>query len=911
MLLTFIPLLMNAQFSKIGNRLQNPYQDQYQRFTAGYNHQLEIRNGKLFASGLNTSGQLGNGTNNNSNVSTQIGTEENWTLLTAGEDFSLAIKADGTLWAWGKNERGQLGNGNTENTNVPVQVGTDTDWISVSAGSKHVIALKNDGTLWAWGYNYFGQLGNGTTSGWSQAFPDPAQIGTDTDWTSISTGYNHNLALKANGTLWAWGENTLGQIGDGASSNVTTPTQVAIDSKWRTISAGAFFSTAIKTDGTLWAWGDNYYGQLANGNTTGSSTPVKIGNELYKNIDAGRNHIVALRTDGTVWAWGDELGENNNQATIPTHKPELSGIIQISAGEGYSLALKSNGEIYTWGKNNYGQFANGNTSTTPTQIAAYNGNKSNEIIMVGAGHGFSNAVLYSNGTLKAWGYNSDYNLGLGTDTDELSPVAIPLAENNNISVSTGFGTTLVLKDNGTAWGWGDNGSGAIGTNSGEEYEINPIQIGETNDWISIVAGSFTSAGIKSNGTLWIWGSNFYGEVGDGTKNHAYEPKQVGTNDDRWASISIGGFHTIAVKEDGTLWGWGRNYAGEAGGGANTDDILTPQQIGTENDWVSVSAHTMASYALKADGTLWGWGSASMGQLGQPLPIPSKLTEPKRIGEDLFTQSKLASWSGAAIKSNGELMVWSNFATVFHELGIGDGANHPTPTLLPEHRDIVQVNSGQNHRSILKAQRTDVCMVGRNANGEVGLGTDEISYNTFQCGVAAVTPEEEEEIAVVVTTLENVPAEITTEGGTLQLVATVTPEETNSDVTWSVQSGEEFASVDENGLVTALANGTSVIRATSVEDTSKFGEITINISGYLGNVELNETQFSIYPNPTTDKVFVNSKEKVESIVAISLSGQKVAVAFNGEIDLSNLPKGIYILKIKFENRSTQTVKVIKN
>lgn len=900
---------LNGQYNRLGGeKINQAHLESYQRIVAGYTYYLELKNGKIYASGKNDKGQLGNGTNTDVTQAVQIGVETNWIFVSAGDSHSFGIKADGTLWAWGNNERGQLGTGSTENSNVPIQVGTDRNWTSVSAGSSHTLALKSNGTLWSWGNNYQGQLGNGTTGGYTDANPYPVQVGTDTNWTAISSGYNHSLALKANGTLWAWGENILGQVGTGETSTqgISTPTQIMTESKWRNISAGGFFSTAIKTDGTLWVWGDNYYGQIANGNTNTTPNPTQVGAELWKSVEAGRTHILAGKTDGTVWAWGDVNGSQSNSATSPEIIAGIKGITQFTAGTSTSYVINSNGEMYVWGLNNLGQLGLGNAES-PISQPKLNSSKNNEIVMVASGHGFSTVVLYSSGKMKAWGYNSDYNLGTGTNDGKNAPVELPLVGNNNISVSTGFGHTLALKDDGTAWGWGDNESGAVGTGSGNNHEITPVQIGDNNDWLGIISGSFASAGIKVDGTLWTWGSNFNGTIGNGTTSSVTRPQRVGSETDRWVSVSIGGFHTIAIKEDGTLWGWGRNYTGEAGGGDNTENILLPQQIGTDNDWIALSAHTMSSFALKADGTLWAWGAAGMGQLGQPTPLPVKITTPTRIGDDLFIKAKLASWSGAGIIPTGELKVWSNFATVFNELGIGDATNHPTPTLLPEHRNIIQISAGQNHKSILKAQRTDVCMVGRNGNGEVGAGTTETSYSTYQCGIA---PPSDDSITVTVSTENNVPAIISVKDGTLQLNATVLPESSNQSVNWSIQSGTENASIDSNGLVKALANGTAVARATSVEDTTAFDEISIEISGQMSTTDYLEVPVVVYPNPTEGLVYVKSEMEVESIVVVSISGQKVELSYSNYVDITPYPSGLYILKVKFKNQKSKTYKVIK-
>jgi alpha-tubulin suppressor-like RCC1 family protein len=193
--------------------------------------------------------------------------------VAAGPYHTLAIKSDGTLWGWGVNWGGQLGDGTTENKTVPTQIGTDSHWATVVAGGWHSLALKDDGTLWAWGINSNGQLGNGTVGGnsWS-----PVQIGSASDWAGVATGNSHVIAVKGNGTLWAWGNNYFGQLGDGTTVDRFTPVQIGSDNGWTTLIAGSSSSLALKGDGTLWGWGNNSYGQLGDGETGNRNAPVPI-----------------------------------------------------------------------------------------------------------------------------------------------------------------------------------------------------------------------------------------------------------------------------------------------------------------------------------------------------------------------------------------------------------------------------------------------------------------------------------------------------------------------------------------------------------------------------------------------------------------------------------------------------------
>lgn len=348
-----------------------------------------------------------------------------WKSFAGGEFFSLGITSDGKLWSWGFNNFAQLGLGTQGNTANPnkAQVGTETDWKEVDAGLEYGLAIKENGTLWGWGANSFGMLGDGT----GETRKSPVQIGTDANWSKISAGVVHTLALKSDGTLWAWGRNNEGQIGDGTYTIRAVPTQVGIDTDWTEISAGQRHSVAKKANGSLWAWGVYDNGQLGLGATS------------FRNIN------------------------------VPTQVGSSSDWNLISAGRNFNLAIKKDGTLWSWGQNDFGQLGNGASfggSNVPNQI--------------------------------------------GTDTDWAS-------------IAAGDIHSMALKSDGTRWAWGSNGSGSNTSGSrgalGDSTFINkniPIQIGTDTDWEKLKAGMYFSFCMKKDGTLWSNGRSFAGELGDGT-----------------------------------------------------------------------------------------------------------------------------------------------------------------------------------------------------------------------------------------------------------------------------------------------------------------------------------------------------------------------------------------------------------
>jgi alpha-tubulin suppressor-like RCC1 family protein len=212
----------------------------------------------------------------------------------ATSEITIAVKTDGTLWSWGTSANGQLGISAVARSS-PVQVGSLTDWSLVAVGAvggdNHVAAVKTDGTLWAWGRNNYGQIGDNTIINRSS----PVQIGGLTNWALVGTGDNHTASVKTDGTLWTWGSSSWGQIGDNTIINRSSPVQVGSLTNWYQVSAGDNFTASVKTDGTLWTWGVNASSQLGQNNTIPLSSPVQVGalTNWYR-VATGEEHVLAL-----------------------------------------------------------------------------------------------------------------------------------------------------------------------------------------------------------------------------------------------------------------------------------------------------------------------------------------------------------------------------------------------------------------------------------------------------------------------------------------------------------------------------------------------------------------------------------------------------------------------------------------
>ena len=338
---------------------------------------------RIWRTGYNNVAQLGTNDKVNLNTLTQMGSLTDWEQISAGGNHCLAVKQNGTLWGWGGNGNGQLGINDRVFRSSPVQIGSSTNWSRVSTGGSALFSLgvKTDGTLWAWGQNNAGQLGL-NEAGDSLYRSSPTQVGVATNWNKVSAGPFHSLATKTDGTLWSWGNNAQGGLGLNTSTiyNRSSPTQVGVATNWNLIATSVSYAAAViatKTDGTLWTWGNNITGNLGQNDRVYRSSPTQIGSLTnWNNIDIAHRAAIASRTDGRLFAWGrnnnGELGVNDRvYRSSPTQVGASTDWNLVGMGTYNAGAIKTNGTLWLWGKSNYGQIASGGIDrSSPVQIGS-------------------------------------------------------------------------------------------------------------------------------------------------------------------------------------------------------------------------------------------------------------------------------------------------------------------------------------------------------------------------------------------------------------------------------------------------------------------------------------------------------------------------------------------------------------
>ncbi len=380
--------------------------------------------------------------------------------------------------------------------------------IDIDGGAGHACLARSEGYIWCWGDNAKGQLGDNTTNDRMApvAVKGPGGVGELTDAAALATGTQFGCVAKTDGTAWCWGDNADGQLGNNTKTQSSTPVQVkgpggsgnltgAID-----VAAGGTFTCAVKTDGTVWCWGRNDRGQLGNNTTTDQLTPVQVKGPggtgtltAVADLGAGQKHTCAAKTDGTAWCWGDnakgQLGDNTTterpapvQVNGPGGTGTLGAALSVGAGELFSCAALSDYTAWCWGDNAKGQLGDNTTTDrpAPVQVKGVGGTGTLNGIQTVALGDQTSCALGATGSLWCWGLNDKGQLGDNTTTNRSTPVAVVgTAGAGTISDATaataGAAHACTIRADRSTWCWGDNGDGQLGDGTKNESP-RPVQV---------------------------------------------------------------------------------------------------------------------------------------------------------------------------------------------------------------------------------------------------------------------------------------------------------------------------------------------------------------------------------------------------------------------------------------------------
>lgn len=672
--------------------------------------------------------------------------------LVAGQYYFLALKENGQVWSWGLNLSGQLGDGTLKNRNHPVRVLNLEDIDKISTGGSQMsavsMALKKDGTVWAWGSNMFGQMGGETSL---PVVTEPIQLTfLGNDNADIASNM-HSLALKKDGTVWEWGllpgENyqlafdakrqaptpvaglkNVKKIGVYASANYAIVQSDPQDPKTRSLWAwgsgsfgglgnGVVYDSAVPVqvmtsdtgvpltdvvdiapgpvrlvltgDGSLYTWGINDYSQLGNGTVGGTqATPIKIKDNIQTLGHGSSSNVSSvIDKDGKVWAWGDNgfnqlmVNTNGEPQTAPLLLDSLSGVVALANGFGNIGMIKEGGSVQITGGNLYGQLGSGLASFysfSPQRLATLANAK-----FVGG-----RSVIDHQGRLWIWGRNVSCELGLSNAAAEVMiPTLIPLKDVNFVA-REGMHVLAVAGSDRTLYAWGNNSYGQVGNGTSSAVPVcspTPVKLPDGSVMKDVVyahSGRELSVAIQElpdqTRKVWVWGRNHLGQLGQGTADnnpHAV-PVEVALLPNNISKVSGESYHLIALAKDGTVYSWGDNTYGQLGDGTLNKRFI-PGKITALSEVIDVAGGTGAASALKKDGTVLMWGRGNFGTMGNNTMILQNPTPLLVSNLNSIRGIYAEGLAMLALSQDGTLWTWGY--NIYGQLGLGDAVTRLLPT----------------------------------------------------------------------------------------------------------------------------------------------------------------------------------------------------------------------------------------
>jgi alpha-tubulin suppressor-like RCC1 family protein len=652
--------------------------------------------------------------------------------ITSGESHTCGLTAEGVAYCWGSDEYGQLGNGGTsEDTQSPFPVDTSTIsgskvFVHLSAGYTHTCGITVEGVAYCWGADNHGQLGNGGGSLDTQSpFPvDTSTIPGNKAFVQLTGGYGHTCGLTAEGVATCWGWDYYGQLGNGGGS-LDTQSPFPVDTStipgnkvFVSITTGRSHTCGLTAEGVAYCWGRDNNGQLGNGGAsldTQSPSPVDsstmTGNKAFVSIQNGVVHTCGLTVDGVAYCWGlDSRGQlGNGGGSLATQSPSPvdtsiilgnKAFVQMTAGGEHSCGLTADGVAYCWGSNQYGQLGNGDSaidkeSPSPVETSTIGGNKSFVKLSVRVDH---TCGLTADGAAVCWGSDAHGQIGNGGGSQDMNSPSV-------VDTST---------------------------------------VGWKKAFVKLAAGIDYACGMTPMGTIYCWGSDAYGGLGNGgTSLDSQSPLPVDTStiigNKAFVQLDTGVSHTCAITAEGVVYCWGRDTDGQLGNGGASLDTQSPSPADTSTIpgnrvFVQLAGGELQTCGLTADGVAYCWGSDAYGQLGNGNNLdstqsPSPVNTSTMPGNKTFVQLVAGDYHTCGLAADGLAYCWghdSNLSNVGGQLGNGGTSlDTESPSLVDTSTMIgnklfVRLSAGRWHTCGLTADGRVYCW-GLDQYGELGDG----------------------------------------------------------------------------------------------------------------------------------------------------------------------------------------------
>ena len=796
--------------------------------SSGKDHTCSILdNGELNCWGRNNYGQLGDGNSAHSSVPVNVIITGVPVQISTGEWHNCAIMDDASLQCWGRNNHGQLGDGTTEDRSTPVTVPVGENVLAVSAGSGHTCAVTVSWALKCWGLNDHGQLGLGSTS--SSSNPSTVTVGGNT--VAVSAGGSHTCALLDGNNMKCWGDNSNGQLGDGGTNQQNDASSVVFSlNNAIAIDVGDRHTCAVDTTDSLHCWGGNDIGQVGDGSDSlqiTSPTEITLGENLGAlSISAGYSYTCVVGSNDLARCWGGHIGGSTlslgnypSEFTIPMWSYISSSerdwndngdlnIFEVGVpfdgdGDGFPSGSDSDDSNPTVAADctagSYGRFTcrqatpgyyvsgTGNTVMTPASPGHYvNSNGATTQLECGIGkfqrlsgqtscddaepgyfvsslgastgtpcpaglyndqYGQSSVdscrgadvghnvpvlteattgathscAILDDGSVSCWGENSNGQLGFGSRIPSLEPekATMPLGK-TAVEISAGSYHTCVLLNDGAVRCWGSNEFGQLGDGTTiERTSPVPVELGMSA--VSISSGESHTCAILIDHSVKCWGQNSNGQLGDGTTVDKQDPVIVGLGGEGALSISSGSYHSCAIMLDKSLMCWGDNWNGQLGDGTNADSS-SPVSVSLPGNGsvVSLDAGALHTCSGSDDGSMFCWGYNAYGQLGNGaldstnIPMIAPLST-----NQVLSSVKVGLFHSCALFDSGQVACWGGNAN--GQLGDGTQNSRTTPGIVSLSSNATSITVGQRHSCAILDDASLQCW-GANEAGQIGDGT---------------------------------------------------------------------------------------------------------------------------------------------------------------------------------------------
>ena len=727
----------------------------------GFSHSCEIRSGNAYCWGDDVQGELGNNSTISSNVPVPVytgGVLSGLTLtqIAAGDNYTCALTSAGAAYCWGFNSHGELGNNSTTSSDVPVTVSGSLTFTQLSVGNAAVCALTSAGAAYCWGDNADGGLGNSSTTD-SHVPVAVTTSGTPISGvtlTQITAGVFFTCALGSAGAAYCWGLGTSGQLGNGTTT-AAQDTAVAVTTSGTPISgvtltqvtAGDVTACALSSAGAAYCWGDDTNGELGNGATTAAqktavavTTSGVLSGVTLTQVSAGNDFTCALGSAGAAYCWGDDTnGELGNNSTTQSNVPVavftsgvLSGktLTQIVAFND-TCVLDSAGTAYCWGYNGAGQAGNADTAVSfpvPVTVAAA------QPVTIAAGTSHSCEIRV--GTAYCWGDGTNGELGDNTTISSNVPVAAStggaLSGVTLTQITAGTNFTCALSTAGAAYCWGLGTNGQLGNGTTTSSSV-PVAVTTSGALSGVTLTQITADGasacvLDSAGAAYCWGAGGSGQLGNGSSTAAQSTPVAVTTSGALSGVALtqitaGGASACGLSSAGAAYCWGAGGSGQLGNGAMTAAQSTAVAVTTSGvlsgvTLTQITAGSNSVSALASTGSAYSWGAGAIGQLGNNSTTAAQSTAvavtTAGVSGVTLSQISVGTTFACALTGTGAAYCWGEDGSA----QIGNPAtavNFLVPTAVTSQAEMISAGSG------------DACLIrngkafcwGLNANGQLG------------------------------------------------------------------------------------------------------------------------------------------------------------------------------------------------